>query len=381
MNGGRSPVASAKVCPNCGAKNKKPIYKRVWVWILAVLLLVVIIGMVRGGSEDSGSSQEKNGSASNSKQAEASVDYETVNLSEMFDLLDTNALNARNTYMDKNVAFTGVVRNIDSEGSYISIERENADPLDFDTIRAKTGKKQEVIDQIATINTGDVVLVKGKITDVGEVMGYTLSIDSLEKTGATEAVPNADAGGVQAEEAAPATETPQPVEPVTSEAPPAEQTAEAAPAEPVAEAAAVAVAPAPVPETRTEYTQGEAASVKGVEYSITGVTRSAGANFDTPKEGYEYIIVNLHIANNSQDKVSYSGYNFKMRNSQGQENDREYVTLVDTDTSLGTGDLIPGGFVDGTLVYEEPVGDAGLKLVYYGNMFDDKEKFTMALTS
>lgn len=33
-------AASAKTCPHCGAKNKKPIYKRAWFWILIVILLV-----------------------------------------------------------------------------------------------------------------------------------------------------------------------------------------------------------------------------------------------------------------------------------------------------------------------------------------------------
>ncbi len=35
-------ASSAKHCPSCGAKNKKPIYKRVWFWILVVVLLIAI---------------------------------------------------------------------------------------------------------------------------------------------------------------------------------------------------------------------------------------------------------------------------------------------------------------------------------------------------
>lgn len=41
-------AASAKTCPHCGAKNKKPLYKKAWFWILIVLLL---IGFVGGGEE------------------------------------------------------------------------------------------------------------------------------------------------------------------------------------------------------------------------------------------------------------------------------------------------------------------------------------------
>lgn len=30
---------------------------------------------------------------------------------------------------------------------------------------------------------GDILIVKGKITDVGEIMGYTLNIDEISKAG------------------------------------------------------------------------------------------------------------------------------------------------------------------------------------------------------
>ena len=39
-------ASSAKHCPSCGAKNKKPIYKRVWFWILIVVLLIAITDFV-----------------------------------------------------------------------------------------------------------------------------------------------------------------------------------------------------------------------------------------------------------------------------------------------------------------------------------------------
>lgn len=45
-------AASAKVCPSCGAKNKPPIYKRVWFWVLIVFVIVPIIGGVIGSGEN-----------------------------------------------------------------------------------------------------------------------------------------------------------------------------------------------------------------------------------------------------------------------------------------------------------------------------------------
>ena len=44
-------ATSAKSCPGCGAKNKKPIYKRVWFWIITI---IIVIGATGGsGTDDS----------------------------------------------------------------------------------------------------------------------------------------------------------------------------------------------------------------------------------------------------------------------------------------------------------------------------------------
>ena len=42
-------ATSAKSCPGCGAKNKKPIYKRVWFWVIAI---IIVIGATGGSDTD-----------------------------------------------------------------------------------------------------------------------------------------------------------------------------------------------------------------------------------------------------------------------------------------------------------------------------------------
>jgi ribosomal protein L37E len=38
---GRQNIAeSAKTCPGCGAKNKTPFYKKLWVWVIEALFVI-----------------------------------------------------------------------------------------------------------------------------------------------------------------------------------------------------------------------------------------------------------------------------------------------------------------------------------------------------
>lgn len=53
-------AASARVCPACGAKNSKPIYKRWWFWVIAVIFLFSIIP----GKSDSQTAAQNTSTAS-----------------------------------------------------------------------------------------------------------------------------------------------------------------------------------------------------------------------------------------------------------------------------------------------------------------------------
>lgn len=44
-------ASSAKTCPSCGAKNKKPFYKKWWVWLIVIIILI--------GAAGSGTNTEK----------------------------------------------------------------------------------------------------------------------------------------------------------------------------------------------------------------------------------------------------------------------------------------------------------------------------------
>lgn len=153
---------SAKVCPVCGGKNKKPIYKRVWFWLL---VFVVIIGAL--GSKGSSPKEEPK-----------DVEYIAVTVDDMFTELSENAVNAEEKYNGVYVAVTGNLSVIDSDGQYISIEPMYED-YTLDSIHCRI-KSEEQLEKVKSLSKGDTITVKGQITDVGEVMGYSMNIDSIE---------------------------------------------------------------------------------------------------------------------------------------------------------------------------------------------------------
>ena len=95
------------------------------------------------------------------------------------DDLYSNAMKATDKYEKQYVELTGRLNVIDSSGKYISIT-----PVDdeFAIMGVQCYIKND--DQktaIMDMSIGDTVIVKGKITDVGEVMGYSLDIDEISK--------------------------------------------------------------------------------------------------------------------------------------------------------------------------------------------------------
>lgn len=66
-------AASAKVCPQCGGKNKPPIYKRWWFIAIIVLIVLSAIGGSSSSSDGSASSSTTKASASTASSAASVV--------------------------------------------------------------------------------------------------------------------------------------------------------------------------------------------------------------------------------------------------------------------------------------------------------------------
>ena len=132
-------------------------------------------------------------------------------------------------------------------------------------------------------------------------------------------------------------------------------------------------------EKKKIFEQNEVVEYKGVKYSVVSVKKTNGSEYNRPENGKEFIEVVIKIENNSKEKISYNSYDWKMENSNGQELDQDIMAIVDSDNTLESGDLKPGGTVTGTLGFEQPKGDTGLGLNYYDNMFDDEYAFQIKI--
>ena len=171
---GAEMASSAKSSPKCGAKNKKPIYKKWWLYLL---ILVAVIAAIAGGSGNSGSKPTP--AKPDNTPAEPTIEYVHYNVTDLFDALSDNAMKAQKTFKDQYVEIEGFLSTIDSDGKYISV---GADPSDY-TYLLKTVhcriQSDEQRDQIMEMSADEPIVIRGQITDVGEVLGYTLKIDSI----------------------------------------------------------------------------------------------------------------------------------------------------------------------------------------------------------
>ena len=162
----------AKVCPVC---KKKQGGHGCLIVVVAVVVLG-IAGMAMGGN--SGSSSSTSGTKTEqAAETTAAIEYTACNVTDMMNDLKSNAMNASDKYKGQYLEITGKLSVIDSNGKYISIMPD--DPFAILGVQCYI-KSDEQKDAIKAKSIGDTIIVKGKCKDVGEVLGYSLDIDSVE---------------------------------------------------------------------------------------------------------------------------------------------------------------------------------------------------------
>ncbi len=160
----------AKKCPHCGAKQGMP----VWLIVIIVIVVISIIASAGGNSEES-SSGTSNGNSSS--QTQETIEYIKVSKDDLDEALSNNAAAAKDTYNKKYVEITGKLGTIDSDLKYISLMSSTKE-YDFNGIHCKI-KNNEQKDIVKTLTKDQEITIRGKITDVGEVLGFYLDITEI----------------------------------------------------------------------------------------------------------------------------------------------------------------------------------------------------------
>ena len=160
---GEEIASSAKVCPKCGEAKKKPIYQQGW------FIVVIIIGVLAIMVSTGGTSEEN----------KEDISYTAYTVDQLMEDLNKNAANASGVYKDQYVELTGRLAVIDSDGKYISIHPLK-DKWTIIGVQCSI-ENEEQKNAVMQMAIDDTIVVRGKITGVGEIFGYYLDMDSIER--------------------------------------------------------------------------------------------------------------------------------------------------------------------------------------------------------
>lgn len=174
----------AKVCPQCRKKQGPG-------GCLIAIIVVIALGLF--GSCFGGKSSENTGEKTTKQvtetakgdtptteapTTEAPIEYTAYSVDDLMTELKSNALKADEKYNKQNVEITGRLGVIDSSGKYISLYA-------IDDAYAFTGvqcyiKNDDQKSKVMEMAKDDHVTLRGKITAVGEIMGYSLDITEID---------------------------------------------------------------------------------------------------------------------------------------------------------------------------------------------------------
>lgn len=131
-------------------------------------------------------------------------------------------------------------------------------------------------------------------------------------------------------------------------------------------------------ETTEEETfkVGDTASIEGYEIKVNSVEYQDGSEYNQPAEGKKFVIINITITNNTDEKQSFNPLDYSL-NEDGVSSSTGF-TYADGVESLSSGDLDKGASVTGNLVGEANP-DSKLKLRYEGNFFSSDHEVDFEL--
>lgn len=192
------------------AKAQRPWFKKKRFWALGLIALIILVSLVNGAGDDeapAASQSSADQSADDSTQADSgddgAVEAENANAEEdaeadnadeeaaeeepaeapldvtaqkLIEDLEGNALKASNEYKGKLVSVTGTVGTIDASGDYFTIEGTE----DFSLTNVQVFIDESHLDTVSEFTEGQDVTVVGTVSDVGEILGYSIDADTVD---------------------------------------------------------------------------------------------------------------------------------------------------------------------------------------------------------
>lgn len=123
---GKEFAATAKNCPECGAKNKKPIYKKWWFWVIIVLILL----MAAGGAGETAKSKPEAAQSVASKAEKFAIEGEVTEETDAFAMYITGVV--RNN-SGKDCSYAQITYNLyDKDGNQVGTAMDNINNLEKD---------------------------------------------------------------------------------------------------------------------------------------------------------------------------------------------------------------------------------------------------------
>jgi ribosomal protein S1 len=150
-------------------KASRPWFKKKRFWAIAIIAIFAIGNAVSGGGSSSTSSNQESAST------ETEVAAVAVTAEQLLSELEANALAAKNTWNDKKVVITGTLDNIDASGKYFSLRGD----AEITFINVQIYIDDSFTSVVSSFKKGQSVTVTGEITDVGELLGYSVKAISI----------------------------------------------------------------------------------------------------------------------------------------------------------------------------------------------------------
>lgn len=110
-----------------------------------------------------------------------------------------------------------------------------------------------------------------------------------------------------------------------------------------------------------EYPLLELVNINGMSVIVSYVSRNYNV-YDNPAYGKEFVYISLGVANNTGKKATYNTFDWKVETSSGALLNPSSISYR-SPSALKSGELVDGGTISGSLIFEVPKDDS-IKIRY-----------------